>query len=353
LVRSEIRFGTNTGDKMIFGFLKNKNIPDFVLNKDKMFVFFNSKLKKIDENAEKLLRVDVYPVKQRVEGKKFHLVVFFNIFILNNKNKKREISIVFVGHSENTRKKAYQIIKKTWQEINNENFGVPKPLWYINKFQGFFYFSAQGSNLLNKIKNNIKIDDFVGYTAKFFAEFHQMKINKISGIKEFSFSLEKLDPSDILEKEKNHEYKKVVEDIFSRFNKMNLGKNFELSHGDLHLENVIVNIYRNKVKVIDFSEVCIAPFEYDLGSFLQQLKFMTRKDLEEVEAEKLGSLFLKEYFKARGLVETDEIRRKIYLFQAWTALKSIVYYIGFGENKTERINFLLKQIDFFWEEYEK
>ena len=99
--------------------------------------------------------------------------------------------------------------------------------------------------------------------------------------------------------------------------------------------------------IIDFSEACLAPIYYDLGSFLQQLSFMTLNYLTQEEQQQIEYTFLSTYFNRRQL--DQYIYDRINLYKAWTALKSVVYFMVF-EDKTNRkfAEFLLTQSEDFY-----
>ncbi len=338
---------------MIFDFLKKQNIPDKILSKKYMKDFFDKRLSEIDGEAKKINKIEIYPAKKHIEKKLFHLVVFYKLFIEKKNGDKKQQMLVYIGHSDNLRKKAYSVLKLAGEKIQNEEYGVPTLLWYIDNLEGFFYYNVHGSNILNKVKNDIDVGYFIKLTARFFAEFHQIESNTKLGLKKFEFDLKYLDPSGLIEKNKNNKY---LQDILSFYKKIKEEKNnFELrlSHGDLHLENIIANIDHNWIRVIDFSEACLAPIEYDLGSFVQQLRFMTKRKLDKQKLDRLEKLFLDEYFETSNIKRTKEVEQKINLFKAWTALKSAVSYLYFGDKYLDKIEYLLGEVKYYLAEYDK
>ena len=94
-------------------------------------------------------------------------------------------------------------------------------------------------------------------------------------------------------KERQGNYYEDVKNIFSILNEQEkkiLKKTNRrwLIHGDAHPENVI-KISENKIGVIDFTDMCLADFARDLGSFLQQLDYMCSRHFEKKEeVEEIG-----------------------------------------------------------------
>ena len=194
-----------------------------------------------------------------------------------------------------------------------------------------------GDNLLEHIKNNYINLNTVGKIAKAILKLHSIKPNKIK-LAKHKFSLDYLDPTNVLSFEHNRETK-LAEAIIRQFkylgtmHKKIISDKYFLSHGDFHPENVIINQYNNRqVAIIDLSEVCLAPIYYDIASFLQQLEFMSRSYVTEKEYKKIERVFLESYFNKLEI--SQEIKNKINLYKSWTALKSTVYFMIF----TDQIN---------------
>jgi len=59
----------------------------------------------------------------------------------------------------------------------------------------------------------------------------------------------------------------------------------------------IIKMSKKKIAVIDFTDICLADFARDIGSFMQQLEFMILRKVEkEGYAVKIKEMFKKEYF---------------------------------------------------------
>jgi len=156
-------------------------------------------------------------------------------------------------------------------------------------------------------------------------------------LKKIKVNKKQLDPSGLL---KNSSHQKEVFSIFKKirkeFKKINK-KDFVVSHGDFHLENIILSKKEN-IYLIDFSDSGLYPFTYDLGFFLKQFKHMSFSLLSEEEKNHLKEIFIETYFKKTKREITPETIRQINLFKTLVSLKSSVYYNSFDSpNKNEMI----------------
>ena len=87
--------------------------------------------------------------------------------------------------------------------------------------------------------------------------------------------------------------------------KFNQNQKLGLIYGDYHPENIIIDgLQADKLKMIDFTDVALGDPMIDLGTFLQQLYFMSQ---EFISAEKINThkeYFVKSYFK-KNLAELE------------------------------------------------
>lgn len=334
---------------------KENQIPKKLLDEKYMKEFFASRATRIDGRNRKLVKLNIHPIKKHVDSIFFHLVILYAVtFVLQDGSRKR-FKIYCASRSENLREKMFKIMKLAYNYgFKSGKVLVPRPLWYVKELQAAFYVGMQGENILEHIKNGAATRGVIRKAAGFLAGFHQLKPSKDIKLNKHKFDWQYLDPTHILKREKNKNHKltsEIKEDykkLKKYFNKDLAHLKFELSHGDFHPENIIINKFDStQIAIIDFSESCLAPAAYDLGSFLQQLKFMTSAyDVQGNKYDKWEELFLNEYFYRRKIKLTNEIKNQIILYQAWTALKSAVYYMIF-DNQYEFVERLLKQVDEF------
>jgi len=338
-----------------------KQIPQKLLDSQYMKEFFKNNHSTIDGRIKEIAKFNIWPIKKKVDEKFFHLVILYAItFFLGDGSRKR-FKIFCASYINHKRKKMYELLKLAYENgFKSGSILVPRPLYYKEDLEAVFYVGVPGDNLLEHIKNGAEVSGAVKKAANFLANWHEIKPPTEIKLLKHEFNYDFLDPTKILEREKNknHQYSQKIKQLFKKISdyweKTN-NKNFKLSHGDFHPENIIINHFNSKqIVIIDFSEGCLAPKAYDLGSFLQQLKFMTLAyDRQGKLFSKLEKIFLNEYFKISGIDYNDEIKKQILLYQAWTALKSAVYYMIY-DDQYEQVEILIKQVqDFIQNLYEE
>ncbi len=101
-----------------------------------------------------------------------------------------------------------------------------------------------------------------------------------------------------------------------------------LVHGDAHPENVI-KMSKQKIAMIDFTDLCLSDFSRDIGAFLQQLEFMSvRKIHDQAYTKKIKKIFLDNYFrKAKGRELTEDVKQRIDNYYHWTAMRTATYFL--------------------------
>ncbi len=333
---------------------QEKQIPDLLNNHDYILDLFKKHIKEIDPEAKEILRLSSTTIKGHRDDNFFHYVIEHRLTLKLENGLRRRRTIMCISFSQHRRRKMYQILRLAYQHgFAKGPVTVPQPLWYIDGLMALFYLAVPGDNLLEHIKNGHLDLSLIAELAKGLARLHQLKVPKNILLTKHQFSLTYLDPTNIIQRNYNQTtlLKQDVEKQFKllqRAEKIFKTDVYLLSHGDFHPENVIINRFNTKHAVmIDFSEVCLAPVYYDLGSFLQQLHFMTLNYLTPEEYQQVEYIFLSNYFNQR---QPDQyIYDRINLYKAWTALKSVVYFMVF-EDKTNRkfAEFLLTQSEDFY-----
>ncbi|MEK7067491.1 MAG: phosphotransferase, partial [Patescibacteria group bacterium] len=117
-----------------------------------------------------------------------------------------------------------------------------------------------------------------------------------------------------------------------------------LIHGDAHPENVI-RISKNKIGLIDFTDMCLADFARDLGTFLQQLEYMAGKFIAAQNIiNEFKQIFLNEYIKAAKIKLTADLQQRIATYYYWTALRTAVYLLVSQHPEPEQATILINKI---------
>jgi thiamine kinase-like enzyme len=332
-----------------------KQIPKLINNKEYLFNFLNSRIRDIDPDGVKLLRLNSQAVKAHFDDKFFHYVIFNNLTFKNKQGLRKRCIVLCISFSGHGRLKMYQALELVYQNgFSKGSVIVPQPLWYSRELMAAFYKGIPGDNLLEHIKNGYLNLNTIKKIASGLSRLHNIKKPRSLKLKKHNFSPIFLDSSNVINRPHNLDTQ-LAWDVLEQFKKLKKAKkklikkeSYVFSHGDFHPENIIVNKFdNNQLTIIDFSEVCLAPVYYDIASFLQQLGFMAESYLSPQEHQEIEYIFLTTYFN-RKTIDKD-IQERINLYKSWTALKSTVYFMIF-EDKINR-NFaehLLTQSEDFY-----
>ncbi len=334
---------------------QEEQIPYLLTSHAYMMGFFAQRIREINPQADKLLRLESHEIKAHRDKKFFHYVIMHQLTLRVGGLRKRYIvlSISFSGHK---RKKMYQTLELAYQHgFAKGNVIVPRPLWYIDELMAAFYIGVPGDNLLEHIKNGYLNLNLIKKIAEGLAKFHQLAPAKSLKLKKHSFSPIYLDPTNVIGRAYNQK-SILANGVLEQYHLLKKAQHhlikddYLISHGDFHPENVIINKFNNnQIVLIDFSEVCLAPVYFDIGSFLQQLEFMTLSYLSNEQHKQIEYTFLTGYFKQRQI--SQDIKNKINLYKGWTALKSVVYFMIF-EDETNRhfAKYLLARSEDFYQQ---
>ena len=328
---------------------KEKQIPKLINDHNYMMDFFNARLKDIDRQATKVIRLESYKVKAHFDDKFFHYVIFNKLTLKTSQNLRKRYSVVCISFSGHGRQKMYQALELVYKHgFDQGDVITPQPLWYVDKLMAVFYIAVPGDNLLEHIKNGYLDLSTIKKIATGLSQLHDIKKPAALELKKHDFSPVFLDPTNVINRSYNTDTK-LAKDVLAQFDRLKAARkklikgDYIFSHGDFHPENVIINRYfNNQLVIIDFSEVCQAPIYYDIASFLQQIKFMTFSYLSPEEHDQIEYMFLSTYFKQTKI--DQYIKDRINLYKAWTALKSAVYFLIFEDKINRRFaEYLLTQ----------
>lgn len=318
---------------------------------DKKFVkeLFTQRKKQINNNIVQIQRVDVYPFKKFFSSQLSHIAVFYRIHALLKDKTRKNFDVFCSGDNRGVREKAFHIMNFLYENgINTRTTGIPQPLFYIKRFQAYFYKKVKGENLFSIIRKKQDILKDIQKTALLIKKTHNILKKANITAPEYSPTLEFLDPSNIL-----HQYCKKTPNLckkiftyytntLAHYQKLSPIPKCQLVHGDFHPENIIVPKYEKKIYITDFSESVYGSIYLDLGSFLQQFEYMIRlyrKDFSQKMVHQLQKLFLKTYFQS--YIPRHAIRY-INFFESWIALRSVIYFLK--QHKYIRINELLASV---------
>ena len=285
-----------------------------------------------------------------------HAVVHYDIAYRHGLER-RELDIYAGAHSSGLRRRTYEFLVYLWRQgFNAGEFLTPKPLFYHQPLQAMFYLEISGPNLLGLIEQSAPLKSSLILAGLGLAKIHKLPRPKNPKLNVYHFNARSLDPTDIITLTKT--WQPRLAKTFTDWQSKLIRGHAKLppappvvSHGDFHPENVIA-INNETIGLIDFSESCLADPAYDAGSFLQQLRFMTNGRYPDATVSLWQKLFLKNYLDGLGIKKLSlGWRQRLFWHQAWTALRSAIFYAKLRDQN--RINCLLKDVNFAWKQCQK
>ena len=287
----------------------------------------------------------------------YHVVIEFKTTFINKEGKLQNLPIYCTAHSNEPRKNVYDGLKFLW----DNNFGrgyltIPHPMFYSEYYNGTFYRGVKGNNLYYYIKNKnfYEIETIIKKTADWFYKLHSLKTRHAKNFNKENSRIATVFPgSEIIFKKIEeicprylNEYKKIYEILVAKENKfMDSTSQRWLVHGDAHPENVI-RMSKNKIALIDFADLCLGDFARDLGTFLQQLDYMSNRKIGDKNyTEKIKKLFLDSYFKKNNRLKLDEnLEARISNYYNWTAMRTTTHFLLKSTPEPERADPLIKEV---------
>jgi hypothetical protein len=301
-------------------------------------------------------KVTVVPHKQYVWEKTYHVVLEFMTVLITKDGREEEIEIFCSAHSNEPRQNAYEALKYLWDNDFSKGYlTTPHPLFYDEKLRAVFYRGVSGRSLYYYIKEKRfeEIERIVPLAAAWFNKLHSIPITNAKNFNEENSRIRTVIPGKdkILKNIKNNypdhyeTYQKIYE-IFikNEENFLESTKERWLIHGDAHPENII-RMGETKIAGIDFTDVCLADFARDLGSFLQQLEYMAgRKTGDLVFTKRMKKLFLESYLNCAKIELSNGLKSRIDNYYNWTAIRSATFFLMKHDPQPDRAESLLKMV---------
>jgi thiamine kinase-like enzyme len=342
---------------LIVLFFMNKILQLF--SEDYVVNLFREKLLPLYPEYKDVVSVKIKPYKKMVWTTTYHVVIGFSVNLVDVNDVKKNVLVVCSAHSSEERKNVFDAMEYLWHHgFNKGQFDVPKPLFYLEDFNGTFYEGIIGENLMYYIKNKdfIEIERIVPLTAQLFAKLHTLPTTSSSNFNPQNARIKTVVPgSDMIIREMSYRFEGKFKDSFEKlYSKLiekeekffsRPGFEFCLIHGDAHTENII-NTGKDRIGLIDFTDFCLSDFARDIGTFMQQLeyKIMARHNNDTNYAKKMSDLFLNTYLESRGLVLDDNLRARIRLYYDWTAVRTAVYLFLKHDSDPQRAEILLSKV---------
>lgn len=317
---------------------------------------FNRQVLPLYPDFKSITKIKINPVKKNIWRTTYHVVIEFTVFLSAHDGSSTELSIYCTAHSGEPRKNSFEALSFLWQAgFDQGDLVIPHPLFFSDYFNGFFYRGVPGRNLYHYIshKDYQTIEDVIPKAAAWFAKLHNTPIAGAKNFNQENSRIETVIPGlpKILRKV-NQVYPRYFEpckkiyEIINQREKDYFANNNKLCliHGDAHPENVI-KMSEDKIALIDFTDMCLADFARDVGSFLQQLDFMGSKKINDpAYLEKIKKLFLDNYLLYSKIKLDGYLEERINTYYNWTALRTATFFILKEPPEPERAHGLLVKI---------
>lgn len=307
-------------------------------------------------DCKDIKKIEIRGIKNNIWEHTYHVVAEYKTFFITKEGKIKKLYLYCSAHTDEQRKNVYDALKFLWSKgFNKGNLTIPHPLFYSQRFKGVFYRGVKGKNLYHYIKERemSEMKKIIKLSAKWFAKLHKLdtvgarNFNKKNSLIETTVPGAKHWLKSI--KQRQTKYYETIKKIFEIINQEEKKSLRSISrrwliHGDAHPENVI-KMSENKIGIIDFTDMCLADFARDLGTFLQQTEFMTSHHLKDrSEIIELKRIFITEYLKAAKLELDDNLEHRIQTYYNWTALRTVVYFLVKEHPEPDRAEELLEQL---------
>lgn len=333
-----------------------------LLDHDYVLKFFNKRVSPLYPDFGKIKKIKIIPHKKFIWTGTYHVVLEFKVFFPlkeGNGAKKRvkKLSFFCTAHSSEPRKNVYDILDYLWSSGFSKGFlTIPKPILYSKYFNASFYRGVDGDSLLEfiKEKNKPEIEKIVKKTAEWLAKFHKIDGPKDIILNKNNSKIETVVPG----------YKKIIKTIESKYGEKythDLKKIYDclieleedffklshrrwLIHGDVHPDNII-KISKNKMAMIDFTDICLSDFARDLGTFLQQLEYKLKRNKFSINyIKKIHDIFISNYCKKARIKYNIRLEERIKLYYYWTAMRTAVYWLTKHKPDPERSEPLILEV---------
>lgn len=303
-----------------------------------------------------ITKIEIKPAKKNIWETTYHVVVQFDTYFAKNGGGEKNISIFCSAHSNEPRKRSFEALNFLWNnDFSKGNLTIPRPLFFSNYFNAYFYEGVKGKNLYHYIKINSQnnIESIIKKAAELFAKLHHLPVEKAKNFNEENSRIETVIPGmdEVLKRiniffPKYYDAYKKIYHYVDKQEKEFLASTQErwIIHGDAHPENII-KISRTKIGLIDFTDICLADFARDLGSFIQQLEFMSsRKNLNPEYVEKIKKLFLDTYLDCAKISLNPGLQKRIDCYFNWTSMRTANFFLLKEVPEPERAHGLIIKV---------
>ncbi|MEI8360586.1 MAG: aminoglycoside phosphotransferase family protein [bacterium] len=335
--------------------MQENKITD-LLDCDNLSDYFLNNLSECYDNLVAVNVDSIKPIKKQVWLTTYHVVVRYNLSLIFAGGQTKQKIIYTTAHDHEARKQ----VLDTLRYLVDCGFGegkylVPYPLFFDEQYNATFYEGVVGENLYHYIKTNDRamINVLVDQTARWFAHLHNIHNGVAAFYENQNRFIETVSPGynsvlSLIEHrfpQYANKYKKIYAYFINSENKyFKTHHKLSVIHGDAHPENVI-HVLPNKVAIIDFVDMSIGDRARDIGSFLQQLDYMTtRKIGDEAYVAEVKMLFLTSYLKYAKIKQTNSLMRRIDMYYNFTAIRTASFFLLRHDSEPERAAPLIEQV---------
>lgn len=328
-----------------------------LLDDDFVKSYLTKKVLPMYPDLKSIESIKIIPHKKMIWETTYHAVFEFETTFVDKNDQRNIIPIFCTAHSNEPRKNVFTSLKYLWDKgFSSGDLSIPHPLFYSAYFQATFYRGVEGKNLYYYIKKNDReeLEIMIPKAAALFAKLHGIKNDGTRNFNRGYSRIKTVNPgaAHILERIKNehndyYEFYKTAYDVFikkeSKF--FNSTESRWLVHGDAHPENII-RMSERKIALIDFTDLSLADYARDLGSFSQQLEYMIGRKIGNRDyAQAMSKLFLDSYFSvSKNTRLDDEVKQRIDMYYNWTAIRTTTHFLLKLNTEISRAEELIIQV---------
>lgn len=328
----------------------------YLLDEEYVKEYLSRKMLQFYPEIKSIKKIKIITHKKLIWDTTYHVVFEYKTLFQLKNNKTKKLSIFCSAHSHEPRLDFYQALKFLWQHGFGEgNLSLPHPLFFSNGYNALFYRGVIGKNLYYYIKKDDRaiINSIIPKAANWLAKLHKLSADDNFSFNKENSRIETALPGKQVIFDKIREMYPGILPIFSEiYNRIDdkeklffqSTKKRWLIHGDAHPENVIM-MSPKKIAIIDFSDFCSGDFARDLGTFIQQLGYMSNRKIGDSEyTKKIQKLFLDSYLKNAKIKIDEDLQDRIDNYYDWTSMRTATHFLIKDSPDPERAKPLMKEV---------
>lgn len=262
---------------------------DFLLNQDQIEMFLNQNAKKI---FGEVCGIKILELKR---SKTYNPDSYNVLYKIKLGNEIKEIRASATKTLLIDKKTEFKIIQYYYENgFDKGDLLVAKPLAYFDEFNLMFYENIMGSVFINDLNDDLE-------KLKIKTKDSALALKKIHALKKPDFDLWDSDALFIFKNyekaslakyypELNNKLDNLISNIKEKVDKI---KSADYCHGDYQPANIIFS--DDKLYIFDFGLTCLLDREYDVATFVNQLRVMIKRFGKYENFEILKNIFLENY----------------------------------------------------------